>query len=93
MVGLFDAGEAVEGLIASPGWAHVVQLIELELSSIDARLDGQLLTRSEYARDHGRRSAYRGFMEAAHAIVAEAARQRAEQERRHEGVAESTLGA
>lgn len=93
MAGLFEAAEAVEGMISSQGWAHIVRLVELEVSGIDRMLDGQLLTRSEYARGHGRRSAYHGFMEAAHAIVAESARLRAEQERKHEGAAESASGA
>lgn len=94
MIGLFAAGEAVESLIAQEGWTHVVRLVEMQVADLDRALDGRLLdSRSEYARLHGQRSALRGFMEAAHAIVAEAARRRVEQERRHERVAESTLGA
>jgi hypothetical protein len=94
LTGLFAAGEAVEALTGQEGWTHIVRLVEMQVADLDQKLDGRLLdSRSEYARLHGQRSALRGFMEAAHAIVAEAARKRVEQERKHERVAESTLGA
>jgi hypothetical protein len=94
MLGLFNAAEDVESLLSHPGWAHVTSLIEAELRGLDERLDGQLLdTRSDYARLTGRRSGLKALTEAARAIVSEAARQREQQRRKHEGAAETVLEA
>lgn len=89
MVSLFAAAEAVEQLVAQPGWQHVVRLIELDGAEIEAKLSGLLSSRAEYAHWTARRAGLRGFMEAAHAIVAVAAKTRAEQQRKHEATAET----
>ena len=89
MVGLFEAGEAVESLLAQPGWAVVENLVALAVAGIDRRFEGPPLEAAEYARYGGCRRGLRGFQEAAHAIVSYAEKVRTEQAMRHEGVAES----
>lgn len=93
--GLFQAGEDVEALLAHPGWTHVAGLVDAEVRGIDDKLDStsRLFEHVEYARDHGRRGGLRAFTEAARAIVSEAARQREQQQRKHERTAGSVLEA
>lgn len=87
---LTDAGDAVRGLIAQPGWDHVRRVLEAEIAKIDAKLDGGLLaTRAEYAHAHGRRSGLRAMVQAADAIVAVADRRGAEQRSKHEDAADA----
>lgn len=92
---LFDAGEHVANLMSHPGWNLLARVLEASMADIDARLDGQLLaTRSDYAREHGKRAGLRAMTEAARAIVGEAERQRAKQQAKYEVTAESVaLGA
>jgi hypothetical protein len=93
-LGLSDAGEEVESLLSHPGWTRVSAVLEADMRGLDERLDGQLLaTRSDYARLTGRRHGLRAMTEAARAIVSEAARQREEQQRKHERTAGPVLEA
>lgn len=86
---LFEAGEAVRALQDHPGWAYLTRLLDMKIAEIDMSLDGPLLgSRSEYAHAHGRRGGLRALTEAARAIVSEADRKLAEQQRIHEGAAE-----
>lgn len=89
---LFEAGEAVQALQSHPGWAYLSRLIEAEIDDVDLKLDGRLLdTRADYAHAHGRRGGLKALAEAARAIVSEADRKLAEQQRIHEGAAEPAL--
>jgi hypothetical protein len=90
---LFDAGDAVVTLEASAGWLHVSRLIEYEIATIDAGLDGsnQPLTQAEYAMAHGRRDGLRGAQKAIETISAVAQREYERQRARHEGDAEPSL--
>jgi hypothetical protein len=91
---LTSAGEAVRQLMGSPGWAHVIRLVDAERSKIDSQLDGGLLpSRADYARAHGRRSGLRGLEAAAHAIVTVSDRKLAEQRSKHESGADASLEA
>jgi hypothetical protein len=90
---LFEAGDEVASLMVHPGWLHITRLLEYEIATIDATLDGrdEPLTRSQYASYHGRRSGLRAFQAAADAIIARAEREYARQVVKHEGGAESPL--
>lgn len=90
---LFSAGEDVRSIRSHPGWIHVARLLEAEVESIDAALDGRLLQQDEYAFKHGRRGGLRAFQAAADAIVSRADMRLAEQRRKHEGVTETPEGA
>lgn len=90
MVELFEHGEAVERLLAHPGFEIVASLVQREIDQVDQTLNGQLLaTRAEYGRLTGRRAGLAGFEAAAVALVAKANDTRAEQERKHEAAAGS----
>jgi hypothetical protein len=53
---LFAAGEQIQALIAHPGWATVMDLLEGRISRIDGKLDGaNPLTHVDYAHLHGQR--------------------------------------
>lgn len=84
-------GEAVESLVAHPGWAHVTRLVEAEVAEIDRTLDGrdEPLEQAQYALKHGRRGGLRGAMEAAEAILDLYRTALDEQRRKHESGAES----
>lgn len=88
--GLFAAGEAVEGLIGHPGWAHVNAIVDAEIAEIDRALDGrdEPLSQAHYALKHGRRGGLRGARDAAEAILDRYRTALAEQQRRYEGDAE-----
>lgn len=82
---LFEAGEAVEHLLAHPGWAHVDRLLGAEIATIEASLDGGLLeSKAAYAFAHGRKGGLKAAREAAGAIVHKAAVKLEEQRSRHE---------
>ena len=86
---LFAAGEAVEGLLSHPGWAHVARLIEAEAAAVEAKMDGRLLeSRAEYAFAHGRLGGLKAAASAAAAIRSRAALRLEQQQRKHEGDAE-----
>lgn len=87
---LFAAGENVRELMAHPGWADVFRLVEAEIATIDADLDGSTEPKSqaEYAMQHGRRDGLLGYLRAARGIVSRADQKLEEQRQRHEGEAE-----
>lgn len=90
---LFAAAEAVEGLMAHPGWDHVMRLLEAEAAQVSATTDGRLLeSRSEYAFAHGRMGGLRAVRAAAGAIVGRAAQRFEQQRSKHEGTAEPVPG-
>lgn len=90
---LFEAGEAVQMLIAHPGWLHVTRLLEWEIATIDSGLDDrdEPLTQAQYAGRHGRRGGLRGMQQAADAIIDKANREYERQRSIHEGDAEPSL--
>lgn len=88
---LFTAGEAVEQLLAHPGWAHVTALLDVEIAEIEATTDGRLLeSKSHYAFAHGRMGGLRGARQAAEAILSRARLRLEQQQAKHEGDAESS---
>lgn len=90
---LFAAAEAVEALMAHPGWDHVTRLLDAEAAQVSATTDGRLLeSRSEYAFAHGRMGGLRAIKAAAGAIVGRAAQRLEQQRSKHEGMAESVPG-
>ena len=74
---LFEAGDLVQSLMVHPGWLHVTRLLEYEIATIDATLDGRQepLTQAEYAHWHGRRGGLKGFQAAVATIIARAERE------------------
>jgi hypothetical protein len=81
---LIEQAEAVERLLAHPGWYAVQRVLDREIATIDRVLDtGLPKEAAAYAKEHGRRGALRAADEAARAIIEQAARQRhrAEEER------------
>jgi hypothetical protein len=90
---LFAAAEAVEQLTATPGWEHLMRLLDAEAGEVMAAADSRLLgSRSEYAFAHGRAGGLRGVRLAAGAILARAATRLEQQRVKHEGAAESVPG-
>jgi hypothetical protein len=78
---LIEAAEAVERLLAHPGWNAIQEVISREIAMIDQVLDdGPVRDAGHYAKAHGRRGALRGAQQAAEAIMGEAARQHAQAE-------------
>jgi len=90
---LFEAWDAVDALLAHPGWLHITRLLEYEIATIDAGLDEPHtpLTQAEYAMGHGRRDGLRAAQKAADAIVGVGEREHVRQRARHEGDAEPSL--
>lgn len=89
---LIEAAEAVERMMATPGWAAVQAVIEAEVATIDAKLDrGHAKEAAEYAKAHGRRSALRAADDAARAIIGRAAELQEREQARAD--AEATSGA
>ena len=89
---LIEAAEAVERMMATPGWDAVQRVIGEQVAAIDSSLDhGPAKEAADYAKQHGRRSALRSADEAARAIVGRAAKRRREAEERV--AAEATNGA
>lgn len=88
---LVVAGEAADALIAQPGWAHLVRLLEAEIATIDAELDSgrPLESRADYAARHGRRGGLRAPVGALTALISRAESRLEEQRAKHEGGAES----
>lgn len=88
---LFTAGEAVEQLLAHPGWAHVTGLLDVQIAEIETSTDGRLLeSKSHYAFAHGRMGGLRGARQAAEAILSRARLRLEQQQAKHEGDAESS---
>lgn len=90
---LFEAGDEVASLMMHPGWRHITRLLEWEIATIDATLDGrdEPLTRAQYASWHGRRGGLRAFQAAADAIIGKSEREYERQVAKHESGAESSL--
>jgi hypothetical protein len=90
---LFTASEAVEQLLASPGWDHVMRVLDAEATQLMAAADSRLLeSRSEYAYAHGRNGGLNGVRLAAGAIVARAAHRLEQQRSKHEGAVDAVPG-
>ena len=81
------AGEAVDALMAHPGWELLQQFVGAEADSALTMLDrgGEPPSQAEYARAHGRRAGLLYMREVAQAIVARAAQRLEEQRSKHEG--------
>lgn len=89
---LIEDAEAVERVLAQPGWQAIQRVLEAEIAMIDRSLDGRPKeTAAEYAHAHGRRGALGAAGEAARAILQQAAtrRQAAEAAQQNEGAGES----
>lgn len=93
---LIECAEAVEILVASPGWAAVQAVLDAEATSIEDSLNnGPAKDAPEYAKAHGRLGALRASVDAARAIIEQAAvrrrkaedQQRAAESAQHERVA------
>lgn len=90
---LLTAAEAVESLLAHPGWDYISRLVEAEAAQVSAVTDGRLLpSRSDYAFAHGRIGGLRAIKLAAEAILARAALRFEQQRSKHESTAESVPG-
>jgi hypothetical protein len=93
---LVAAGDLVRGLMAHPGWSHLMGIIDAETNVIDRKLDGaidQPLSQAEYSAAHGRRGGLRAIEDAAHAIVSVADDELEKQRALHEGAGETALEA
>lgn len=90
---LFEAAEAVNAMIAHPGWRHIERLLAYEIATIDVGMDdtAEPLTQAQYAHRHGRRSGLRGMSQAADAIIERSSREYERQRAKHESGAESSL--
>lgn len=90
---LLTAAEAIESLLAHPGWGHVMRLVDVEAAQVSAVTDGRLLeSRADYAFAHGRMGGLRSIQHAAQAILDRAALRLEQQRLKHEGTAESVPG-
>jgi hypothetical protein len=87
-------GDAVQALVAHPGWTHVMALLDAEAAEADSKLENarEPLSQAEYAMAHGRRGGLKGAREVAEAILAVYAARLEEQRARHERDAESSQG-
>jgi hypothetical protein len=83
---IFEAGEAVQALVAHPGWAHIADMLEREIRTIDSELDGMTdpLPYEKLCLRHGRRGGVRSAIDAAQTILAVAERKHDEQRAKHE---------
>ena|SRR6188472_2046310 len=89
---LFAAGEAMQALMAQPGWEILVELVEAEVHDLDRKLDGRALDNIQsYAFDHGRRGALLAFIEHARAVVSYAIAKEQQQRIKYEGASEYAL--
>lgn len=79
-----DAAEAVRELLASPGWAHVMALVDGEVHDLDLKLDADKpLEHVEYAHLHGQRRGLGALSGLAHAIVSKTDDRLAEERERN----------
>lgn len=79
---LFAAGERVEALVTTAGWADIQAVLSREIALIDRELDSarKPLEQADYALAHGRRDGLRGAQRAVDAIIRFADEQRERQE-------------
>lgn len=84
------AGEAARMLTEHPGWAVLLDLLDAEAATVDAKLEGGVLdSRAEYAFSHGRAGGLRAGPLMIEALIVHAAERLEEQRRKHEGAGES----
>ena len=89
---LFAAGEAVEALLAHPGWEHITRLLDAETDQVMAEADSRLLeSRADYAYAHGRAGGLRALRLAAQAILDRSALRLEQQRSKHERGADAPL--
>lgn len=89
--GLNAAADAVEAMMATPGWSIVMELVEAQRTGIDRKLRGghTPLPQADYAMWHGRLDGMATVQDLAAALVARRADEMAKQKAKHEGAAES----
>jgi hypothetical protein len=83
----FHAGEAVEDLLAHPGWKVIDALLQAEIDTVDKRLDADRVvppSRAEYAAAHGRRGGLLAARNATGTVLVRYRDKLAEQKRKHE---------
>lgn len=90
---LAAAGELVQGLMAHPGWGHLMGVIDMEAATVSRRLDDapNPLSQADYAMAHGRLGGLRAIEDAAHAIVGVAEDELEKQRNRYERAGETAL--
>lgn len=83
---LFDAGDAISGLIAHPGWQIIERILDAERELLDRRLDTDrpLESRADYAAAHGRRGGLLAARQAARTVLARYTAELARQKAQHE---------
>jgi hypothetical protein len=83
--GLLAAAEAVQALGETAGWPVLLTLIDEEVSTIEARLEGGVLdSKAEYAYLHGRIGGLRAAPALLMALTTRAENRLDEQRRKHE---------
>jgi hypothetical protein len=89
---LVSAAEAVRALAEQPGWPVLLSLLDEEIATVEAELDGRLLdSRAAYARAHGRLSGLRAAPALMAALIDRAETRIEEQRRKHERAGETAL--
>lgn len=87
---LFAAGERIQSLIAHPGWADIMDVLDGQIEGLDAKLDGAApLAHVTYAHHHGERRGLRAAREAAFALESRYVAELERQQVKHEATAES----
>lgn len=92
--GLNKAADAVEALLATPGWDVLMELLEVERQSVAKKIERGLapLEQAEYALLHGRLGGLRAVQEQAHALLARRADEMEKQRAKHEGERQRSPG-
>lgn len=85
--GLNDAADAVEAMMATPGWAIVMELAQAQKEAIDRklRLGHEPKTQAEYAMWHGRLDGLATVFDLAEALSQRRRDEMAKQKAKHEG--------
>lgn len=85
--GLNRAADEVEAVMAMPGWAIVMELVEAQKASIDRKLRGGSVPHDQatYAMWHGRLDGMATVQDLAAALIARRADEMAKQQAKHEG--------
>lgn len=87
---LFAAGERIQALIAHPGWADIMDLLDDQIDNVDGTLDGaRPLEHVAYAHLHGQRRGLKAAREAAFALESRYVAELERQQQKHEATAES----
>lgn len=66
---LIENRDAVERLLALPGFTIVASVLDAEIATLDRKLEGRALEQAEYARLLGQRASMRAFSEAAQSVI------------------------